>query len=149
MSFWGVGSGTGGWPQRLALVRQLLYHLSRTLSPLCFGYFWDRVWHCVQLDWTVSLLFELPWIAGMTGTHHRGQPSTEMEYCELFAPGWPQTAILLTSDSQVELGLQAWVTMPSLIFISYSNLKTKKMGSWLNISPFIPTTHIWLWRLTT
>jgi hypothetical protein len=36
-------SGSGGWTQGLMLATQALYHLSYSASPLCVGYFWDRV----------------------------------------------------------------------------------------------------------
>jgi hypothetical protein len=54
----------------------------------------------VRLAWTVTLLFVLACIAGMIGMCHQAQSLFEMGFAN-FLPGWPQTAILQISVSQI------------------------------------------------
>jgi hypothetical protein len=63
--------------------------------------------------WTVSLLFVLPYVAGMTGTPYHTQLLVEMESWELFAwdglKPWSSWSL-----SPKKLGLQAWTIVPAL-----------------------------------
>jgi hypothetical protein len=53
--------------------------------------------------WTMTLLFMLPEVAGMTGISHHVQLICEIGSYELFCIGWPQTMILQISSSWVAM----------------------------------------------
>jgi hypothetical protein len=59
--------GTRVWTWGFVVARLVLYHISHTSSPLCSGYFEDRVSFFPGLAWTVIFLFMLPPVAGMAG----------------------------------------------------------------------------------
>jgi hypothetical protein len=48
------------------------FSLSHSSSPLCNGYFWDRVLQTICLGWllTVNLLISASWVARITGVNH-------------------------------------------------------------------------------
>jgi hypothetical protein len=70
--------------------------------PFCIGYFWDRVslYACADLDH--DLQYVLPWVAGVTGSHHHTQALGEMDGdLRTFCLGWLWITILPISTSQV------------------------------------------------
>jgi hypothetical protein len=78
-----------------------------------------------QLAWTSILLFVLPHIAGVTGTHYSAQSLIyKGGVLQAFCPGWPQAMILPTSVSQV-----ARLEPPYPANICFSNHTTAKNPS--------------------
>jgi hypothetical protein len=49
------------------------YHLSHTLSPFCFGYFWDRILHYAWAGLDHVPPIYASHIVGMISTHHCAQ----------------------------------------------------------------------------
>jgi hypothetical protein len=62
------------------------------------GYFWHRFLFSAQVTWTMSLLFVLPHVTGVTVTQYH--IIGEMGGSWIFCPGGPQIVILLISAAQ-------------------------------------------------
>jgi hypothetical protein len=112
------GGSSGVWAQGLALARQVPYHLSHVIIPFCFGCFWDRVSHlCLGIMDHSSVDRSVPLHPAFIGWHGASQT---------FCLGWPWTAVLLISASQVArvIGLShhAWpqihFSVAELLFVS-------------------------------
>jgi hypothetical protein len=100
MNFFCGNCSTEDWTQDFTLARQA------PLEPLCQPFLhWlcslDRVFLYFQLAWITILLFVLPHVAGITGTHHLTQSLVEMGASWIYYSSWPQTAILPISTSHV------------------------------------------------
>jgi hypothetical protein len=63
--------GIGVCTQGSVLVRQVLYHLSHSSGPFCFGYFGDRSrYFCSGQPSLLFSYFKLAIITELTGAHH-------------------------------------------------------------------------------
>jgi hypothetical protein len=64
--------GTRVWTQDFVLAKQVLYHLSHTSSPFCFGYFGDGVlWAiCPGWPWTKTFLISASQVARIICVSH-------------------------------------------------------------------------------
>jgi hypothetical protein len=82
------------------LTRQLLYQLSPSPSPFCFGLFRYSVMVFLQ----DGLDCDLPAEAGMTGRHHYAQLFPHSDgglISSSSSPSWPGTVILPISASHI------------------------------------------------
>jgi hypothetical protein len=102
------------WTQGLVLARQAHYHLSLSTSPLCVGYFWDRV----LLFAHSGLNCDPPVCAHPCSQDDRYGPlHPPIDWDETlwtFCPGWPGTKALSFSGSLIAWGGQVYATVPAI-----------------------------------
>jgi hypothetical protein len=97
---------TGVWTQSFTFAKQVLYHLSHTLSPFCFTYFSNRISH-LRWDWLVLPIYSfcIAYLQFLHSWDNRCQSPCPAfidwaGVSQTFSLGCSGTGVLLLSTSQ-------------------------------------------------